>query len=120
LFHIKGRLAFEHKIARPSQLMSEHTERFAFVLLLLQAGQIVLSWLVTAKKQCGRFRKRPLERRLPDFLARGAQAFAPGVFRALHESTLRREILAPGEALNLMEFVEQHKTEDFPHTRHAL
>jgi hypothetical protein len=61
LLQIKGCVAFEHEIDRPRQLVSENTQGFAFVVLFLQLGQILLSRCVPAQKQRGRFRKGPFE-----------------------------------------------------------
>ena len=117
---ITGCFSFEHTIDRTCEFVSKDTQRFAFVMLFLQPGQIVLSGLVPSKEQSGRFRKGPFEVSVPNLVPRSAQAFAPGFFRTLDESTLRSEILHTWEAIDLVHFVEQDETEDFANARHGL
>jgi hypothetical protein len=55
-----------------------------------------------------------------DVLARGAQTFAGGCFRTRDQATLRDEVLPPWEAVDVMDFVEQHEAEDCSNTGHRL
>ena len=48
LLQIKGCLAFQHEIDRPSEFVSSDTQGFAFVMLFLQPGQLLLPGLVPA------------------------------------------------------------------------
>lgn len=120
LLYIKGCVSFEHTIDRPCKFVSQETQRFAFIMLFLQPGQILLSRFVPAQEQRGRFRKGPCEVRVANLVPRRAQAFAPRFFGTLDKTTRRREILPPWEALNVMDFVEQDETEDFSNTWHRL
>jgi hypothetical protein len=86
----------------------------------LQPGQLLLSGLVPSKEQRSRFSKGPCEVRGPTLVPRSAQAFAPGFCRTLDESTIRREILHPWEAIDLVNFVEQDETEDVANARHGV
>src|SRR4029434_3694532 len=110
---IKGRFSFEHDIDRTCEFVSQDTQCFAFVMLFLQLGQILLSGLVPSQEQRGCFRKGPFEVRVPNLVPRSAQAFTPRFFRTLDESTIRSKILHTGEAIDLVNFVEQDETEDF-------
>jgi hypothetical protein len=89
-------------------------------MLVLPPGQRRLSGLVPSKEQRGRFRKGPGEVRGPNLVPRSAPAFAPGCFRTLDESTIRREILPTWEAIDRVNFVAQDKTEDWAKARHGL
>jgi hypothetical protein len=99
--------------------VSQDTQRFAFVLLLLSSGHIRLAGLVPAQEQSGRVRKGPFEVSVTHLVPRSAHAFAPGVFRALDESTRRSEILHTWEALDLVHCVEQDETKELAHARHG-
>jgi hypothetical protein len=81
--HIESRFALEHVIDGPRQFMRQDGERFSFIMLFLQADQVLLAWGIVPQEQSGGFRKGPLEMGVADFLARGAQALASGFFRAL-------------------------------------
>ena len=55
-----------------------------------------------------------------DFGAGGARAFSSGFPGPLDEATVGGKILHPREALNIMDFVEQHEAEDLADTRDRL
>jgi hypothetical protein len=120
LLQIKGGVAFQHDIDRPCEFVRQDTEGFAFVMLFLQLGQILLPRLVPPQEECGRFRKGPFKVGVADLVPRRAQAFAPGFFRTLDEATRRREILHPREAVDLVNFVEQDEAQDFANARDGL
>ncbi len=120
LLQIKGDLTFQHVINRPCEFVRTDTERFAFLMLCLQTCQILLSGLVPAQEQRGRFRKGPCEVRVANLVPRRAQAFARGVFGALDEAPIRGTILPPGEAIDVMDFVEQDEAQHFANTWHRL
>jgi hypothetical protein len=69
------------------------------------------------EEQHGRFGTGPLEVRVADFLARGAIAFARGFSGTLDQAAVGDEILHAGEAVDIMHFIEQHESQDFPHPR---
>jgi hypothetical protein len=120
LLQIKGCFAFEHTIDRTGEFVSQDTQRFACVMLVLQPGQLFLSGLVPSKAQRSRFRKGPCEVSVPNRVPSSAQAFAPGFFRTRDESTIRRDILHPWEAIDLVHFVAPDETEDCANARHGL
>ncbi len=66
--------------------MSQDAEGFSFVMFFLQPGQMLLSWLIVAKKQHGGFGKGPLEVSVSDFLTRSALAFAAGLLAAFDQA----------------------------------
>lgn len=112
LLQIKGCLAFQHVIDRAGQFVRENTQGFAFVVFLLQTCQILLAGLVPAQEQRGRFSKGPCEVGVADCVPRCAQAFPPGCFGTLDETTIRGAILHAWEAVHVMDFVAQDEAED--------
>jgi hypothetical protein len=113
-------VSFEHAIDRTCEFVSTATQRFAVVMLCLSRGQLLLSGLVPSQEPRGRFRKSPVEVRVPNLVPRSAHAVAPGVCRTRDESTIRRAILHPWEAIELVHFIEQDETQDVANARHGL
>jgi hypothetical protein len=70
--HIQHRLAFEHVIDRPSQLVGQDGQGVALAVFVRQLGQELLPCRVVAQKQHGRFREGPREIGIADVLAGGA------------------------------------------------
>jgi hypothetical protein len=98
--------------------MREHRQRLAFPMFFLQARQILLAGGIGTEKQDRRFGKGPLEIRIPDLRAGRAVALARRFFGTLDETAVGDEILYPGEALDVMDFIEQHQTQDLADPRH--
>ena len=117
---MKGCVAFEHTRDGPGEFVRQDTPGFPCVMLVRQPGQQLLSGLIPAQEEGGRFRKGPCEMGVPTLVSRSAYAFAPRVFGTLDEATLRRTILHPWEAIELVNVVEQDETEDFANARHRL
>ena len=115
--HIKGCVAFEHVIDSARQFMRQDGQRFALAMLVFQAGQMLWPCRIIPEEQHGRFGKGPLEARVPDFFARGALAFARGFPGTLDQAAVGDEILHPGKAVNIMNFIEHDQGQDFPHPR---
>jgi hypothetical protein len=74
--HITGRLALEHVIDRPRQLVSQDSQGFPLAMFFLSAGQSDLPCRIVAQAQRRRFGKGPLEVAIADFFAGRTQAFA--------------------------------------------
>lgn len=120
LLQIESCVALAHDIDRPGEFVRQDTEGCALVMLFLHLGQILLPRLVPAQEEWGRFRKGPFEVGVANLVPRRAQTFPSGCFRTLDESTLGREILHPGEAVELVNFVEQDETQDLANARDGL
>src|SRR5262245_60353375 len=99
--------------------MRQDGERFSFIMLFLQADQVLLALGIVPQEQSGGFGKGPLEMGVADVLARDAQALASGFFRTLDQATIRDEVLHPWEAGNVMDFIEQHEAEDCANARYG-
>ena len=89
-------------------------------MFVLQAGEVFLRRCTVSKEQHGGFRKGPFEMGIADFGAGGAVTFPSGLLASFDQATIRDKILDPGEALNVMDFVEQHETENLADTGHGL
>jgi len=93
--------------------MGKDGECFSFAVFLLEFLQIFLAVGIVAKKKHGGFREGPLEMGITDFLARGAVAFAGGLFRAFDESAVGDEVLHARESVDVVDLVEDDKGEYF-------
>ena len=69
LLHIAHRVAFEHIIDRPGQLMSQDRQRLPLAVLFLSAGQIFLARRMGVQEQDRRFGEGPLQGGVPDLRA---------------------------------------------------
>ena len=57
---------------------------------------------------------------ITDFSCRRCRAFSSGFPGTLDEATVGRKILHPREALDIMNFLEQHEAEDLADAGHRL
>ena len=57
---------------------------------------------------------------VPNLVSRRAEAFAPRFLGTRDEAAIRRAILHPWEAIDLVHFVEQDETEDCANAWHCL
>src|SRR5262249_37742161 len=120
LLHIKGCLTFEHVRNGPRQLVSQDGEGFALAMPMLQTSQVFWSCGIMAQEQHCSLGKSPFQAGSTDLLARGASAFPSGFLGTLHQATIRDKILHAWEAVNVMDFIEQHEAENLADTRHRL
>jgi hypothetical protein len=116
---MKSRLALAPIIARPCQLMRQDGQGFPLAMCFLYVGQIAVPGCVVAQEPGRRCGKGPRERGVPDFFAGRAQACACGFLGTLAQATLGDNILHAGEALALVNFVEQHEAENLAEPGHG-
>jgi hypothetical protein len=81
--------------------------------------EFVRRWMLT-QAQHSRFGKGPLEVSVPDVFAGSAQAFARCFLGTLDQATISDKILAPWEAVHVMDVIVQHEAETLPNTGHGL
>src|SRR3972149_9120618 len=86
LIHVEGLLAFEQIIDGASQFMGEDGERLGLAVLGSELLHESLRGRVLAQKEHRGFREGPLQMRIADLGARGAEPFASGRLRALHQA----------------------------------
>ena len=72
LLQIKSRLAFQHVIDRPCQLMSQDGQCLALAVFVLEAGETFLRGRIIPQEEDGGFGKGPCEMGVADFGAGGA------------------------------------------------
>ena len=82
--------------------MGEPGERCGLAVFLFQLGEIVLPRLTLTNKQHGGFGKRPPSMDVAHLVARGAQLFTTGLFGALHQPTLRDELVPPRKPVHVV------------------
>ena len=89
-------------------------------MVVLQAGEVFLCHRMVSEEQDGGFSKGPLEVSVADLRARRAVAFASGFLGTFDQTARGDDILSPGEALEIMDFIEPHKAEHLADTRDGL
>ena len=67
---------------------------------------------MVSEEQDGGFRKGPLEMGIADLGAGRAQAFPGGFLGTFDQAAIGDKILDPGEAVDIMDFVEQHEARE--------
>ncbi len=97
--------------------MSQDGQRLARAMVFLQAGEIRLARRIGASKEHGRFREGPCEIGVANLAPRGAVALPRRCLGACDEATVRHEILHAGEALEVMDFIQQHQASDLADPR---
>jgi hypothetical protein len=112
LVQIEGWVALAHVIHGTGQCMGQDGQGFPLPMFFHQAGEVVLARLVVAEKQDGGFGERPLEVGMANLLAGGAIALAGGFVRTLDEPAVGDELLDPWEAMDIVDLLQQHKSQD--------
>jgi hypothetical protein len=97
---------FQHVIDGPSEPVGQDGEGFARAMFFLQASQAFLPCGVMAQEQRSSFGKSSCEVGMADLCARGAQAFTRGFLRTFDQAAVRDEVLHPGEAVDVMDFIK--------------
>src|SRR5262245_17459967 len=99
--------------------MGEAGQRLACAMLLLQAGQKLLSVGMVTKEQGGSFGKGPREVRVPACLPRRPSALASRFFAAFDQACGRGTILYAWKAADGMDVGAQHAAQDGAKTGHG-
>jgi hypothetical protein len=86
--------------------MGEDGQGFSVAMFFLHAGEILLARGIGAQQQHRRFREGPFERGIAPLRAGGAIALSRRCLRTLDEAAVGHNILAPGEALEVMDFLQ--------------
>ena len=118
LVPIQGRCAFAPGIDGTGQVMGQDGQGLALAVFFLQTREVFLPCWIVAQTQHSRFGERPLEVGMADLGASRAVAFPGGFLGAFHQATVRDKILPPWEAVDVMDFIEQHPTEDLANAGH--
>ena len=91
------------------QLLGQEGQGFALAVFVLQFRQVLLASGIVPQKEDRRFRKGPCELGIADLFAGSAVAFPSRFLGALDEAAGGHKILHPREALDSVDFVEQHQ-----------
>src|SRR2546430_12717459 len=117
---VEGRFSCAHVIDGTRPLMGQDGQRLALAMLLLQSSQIFLPPWVIPEEQHSRFREGPREGGVADFRARSAIALASGFLRTCDHATRGDARLHPGEALQVVDLIEPHQSQDLADTGYGL
>ena len=113
---VEGDVMLEHQIDRPTQFVGENRQGLALTMAGSELRQVVLGWLVVPERGHRGFRERPLEMGVADLLAAGAVPFAIRFLGTLDQAAVGDELLEPGGAGALLDFVQQRPGQDFADT----
>ena len=92
--------------------MGQHRQGFPLSLFFREAREVLLARRIVAQAQDGGFGERPREVGIADLLARSSIAFASRFFRTRDEAAIGHERLDPGEAVDIVDLIEQHQGQD--------
>jgi hypothetical protein len=112
LIQIERRVSFPHVIDGPRQFMGQYRQGFALTMFFREASEVLLARRIVAQEQDGGFGESPLEVGIADLRARSSIAFASRFFRTLDEATIGHELLDTGEAVDIVDLIEQHQGQD--------
>jgi hypothetical protein len=113
--HAEGFLSFEHEVDSPTDLVGEDGERFSLAVFADQAAVIVLGLFVYPEEETGCLGECPLEVVVSDLGVLGAELFSCRLSGAFDEAAVGDKILDPGEAPDVVDFVEEDEAKDLPH-----
>jgi hypothetical protein len=100
--------------------MGQDGQGLALPVFMLEAGQIFLAPRIVAEQQHCRFGKSPREISVPELRAGRAIPLPGGCLGALDQAARGHEILAPEKAGDVVDLVQQHKTQALPKPRDGL
>jgi hypothetical protein len=104
----------------PRQLVGPHGERLGFAVFVFEFGKVLLARLVVAQEEPGRLRNRPAQVHGADLLARDTPPRPSGFLGALHQTTIRDEILHAREAGDVLNLLQTHQRQNLPDAGHGL
>ena len=107
-------------VGRPTDLVGENRQSLGFAVLTLELLEEVLTLGVLAEEQDGGLRESPLEMNVSDLAAAVPQALAGGLLRALDEARIRGEVLDAGEAVNVVDLIEDRQRQDLADAGHRF
>ncbi len=91
-----------HGVTEPVFVSVRVTGRMPFVSETVWVGP---------EKEGGRFGEGPLQVDVADLAAGGAKALAGGLLGALDQTGIGSEVLHPGEAVDVVDLIEDHQRE---------
>jgi hypothetical protein len=115
---ITSHFALEHRRDGSCQVMRQEAQGFAWVMVVLQAGQRCRAGLVGAQAPRGGFRNGPVEMGVADVVARRAHTLAAGFLPAWAQTAIGGQRLHAGQAVDAEELGEPHEAEPLAHTGH--
>ena len=112
LLHVEDSPSDEHVIGRPSDLVCEDRQRLSLSVLALELFEQALTFGVFSKEQDGGLGEGPLEMGVADLPPARAETLAGGFPGALDEAGVGGEVLDRGEAVDVVDLVEDRQGED--------
>lgn len=110
--HLKRPLSAQHVIDGSTQLGGEDREALALAVLRLKSPRHLLAFLAVAHKEGGSFGEGPLEMRVADLRSPGSEPLAGRAVLALDQPGIGEEVLDSGEAVDVVDLVEDRHGED--------
>src|SRR5688572_15993134 len=113
-FRVERLAPKQHVIDRTAQLGRENAQGFSLPVLLLKPGEVLLSGRVATQEQCGGFREGPFQMDVAHLASRRLFDLASRLVGSLDQAGIGQEVLDAGEALNVVNLIEQGQGEDLP------
>jgi hypothetical protein len=95
----------QHVVHGAAQLMGEHRQGLGFAVFTFKFGKIRFARLALTEEEHGGFGKGPASVHVADLFAGRAQPCIVRFLGALHQATIRDEVLYTRKALNVLNFV---------------
>jgi hypothetical protein len=111
-FHFKHRISCEDVIGRPGDFVSHDGQGLCLSMFFLESGTVKFCLFISSQKEDNSLREGPLEMDVSD-LCPGTSRFLPSRFLGwFYEPAIGGECLDFGESLDVVDLVEDGKTED--------
>ena len=120
LVHIERLLAFEHVVDGGAQFPGKDPKGLPFAVLRFKSSKVFLRGSVSPQEEAGRFGEGPLQMGVADLPSAGAQLFPRRFLGTPDKPAVGDKILHTWEPGDVVDLVEEHETQDLPHSGDGL
>ena len=111
-FHMEWLLSFEHEVDGSAQFVGEDREGLGFAVFADEPGMILLGLFISSEEEASGFGEGPLEMDVTDLAVFGAGLFPCGLPGAFDQTAVGDEVLDAGEAVDIVDLIEEDEGED--------
>jgi hypothetical protein len=116
---IKRRPPFQHGVHGAPELLGEDRQGFGFAVAADQSLMIEFGRQIFSKEQAGCLAECPFEMDVADLVVWAGPALASRFMGAFHQPSVGKEVSHCGEAVDVVDFVEDDQGQGFSDTRDA-